>query len=66
MIETLATIDAPHFHAGIVLWDDVVIEAAPIVAYMKKGKWTRTVVREYCKAKGWKVKVVYEMKRSDE
>lgn len=59
--ETLAQISAPHFHAGIVLWDDRVIEVAPIVSYMKR--WSRDRVREYCKSKGWKVSVVYEMQR---
>lgn len=59
MTETLAQINAPHFCAGIVLWDDKVIEAAPIVKYMRK--WSRDQVREYCKSKGWKVSVVYQM-----
>ncbi len=59
--EILASIDAPHFHAGVVLWDDKVIEAAPIVRYMRQ--WTRARVREYCRQKGWKVSVVYEMQR---
>jgi len=63
IIEILACIDAPHFHAGIVLWDERVIEAAPIIGYMKKQKWTRDRVRSYCKEKGWKVSVVYEMQR---
>lgn len=56
MIETLAVIDAPHFYAGIVLRNDVVIEAADIVKYMKR--WPRARVREYCATKGWKVSVV--------
>lgn len=64
MIETLAVIDAPHFYCSIVLWGDRVIEAAPIVGYMKKRKWTRSKVRDYCAEKGWKVTVVYEMERS--
>ena len=67
IIETLAVIDAPHFFAGIVLWDDGhsdrVIEAAPIVGYMKKGRWPRHRVREYCKEKGWKVSVVHQIER---
>ena len=63
MTETLAAIDAPHFFCGIVLWDDRVIEAAPIVGYMKKGKWTRDRVRDYCKSKGWKISVVSETTR---
>lgn len=64
MIETLAQITAPHFCAGIVLWDDTVIEAAPIVLYMKKQKWTRRHVREYCKRKGWTIEVVHELQRT--
>jgi len=62
MIETIAEIDAPHFLCGIVLWDDVVIEAAPIVRKHLKGR-TRAYVREFCKTKGWKVSVVHEIKR---
>lgn len=65
MIEILAVIDAPHFYAGIVLWDDRVIEAADIVHYMKRQKWTRDRVRDYCRKKGWKVSVVYEVERKD-
>lgn len=52
----LAAIDAPHFYAGIVLEDDVVVRAAPIVKYMRG--WTRDKVRAYCQRKGWKVLVV--------
>lgn len=62
MRETLAVIDAPHFYAGIVLWNDKVTEAANIVKYMRK--WDRNRVREYCRSKGWKVSVVYETERS--
>lgn len=58
MIEILAQIKAPHFVACIVLVDDTVTEAAPIVRYMKKGKWTRTMVRDYCLRKGWEIKVI--------
>jgi hypothetical protein len=63
MIEILAQIRAPHFTAGIVLWDDVVVEAAPIVFYMKKQKWTRTKIREHCAKKHWDVSVVWKMER---
>jgi hypothetical protein len=63
MRETLAAIDAPHFYCGIVLFDDRVVEAAPIVKYMAKQKWTRDRVRDYCKAKGWRVFVVNETER---
>lgn len=63
MTEILAAIDAPHFYAGIVLHDGVVIEAADIVAYMKRRRWTRAQVRDYCKQKDWKISVVWEMQR---
>jgi hypothetical protein len=60
--EILAQIRADHFTAGIVLWDGQVIEAAPIVRYMKG--WPRDRVRDYCKQKKWDISVVHEMKRS--
>ena len=66
MIEILAQIRAPkprHFVAGLVLWDDVVVEAAPILNFMKRGTWTRASVREYCEAKGWTVSVIHEVRR---
>lgn len=63
MRETLAQIDAPHFCAGIVLWNDKVVEAADIVRYMKR--WPRDRVREYCAGKGWKVRVVRQTERED-
>jgi hypothetical protein len=63
MQETLACIDAPHFFCGIVLFDDRVVEAAPIVGYMKRGKWTRERVRAYCEMKGWKISVIHQCQR---
>lgn len=66
MIETLAQIESdgkPVFTAGIVLWDDRVIEAAPIVGYMKRRKFTRDQVRNYCAKRGWRVSVVHQMER---
>lgn len=56
--EILAVIDAPHFYAGIILWNDRVVEAADIVKYMRR--WRRETVRDYCQHKGWKISVVYE------
>lgn len=54
--EILAQIDAPHFVAAIVLRGDRVIEAAPIVRFMRG--WDRDRVRDYCRGKGWRVAVV--------
>lgn len=68
MIEILAQIRAPKPHqfiAGLVLWDDTVVEAAPIIGFMKRGRWTRAVVRDYCQRKGWEISVVHEMQRPD-
>ena len=68
MIETLAAIESEHFYAGIVLWGEGdsarVIEAAPVVRYMKIGKWTRHRVREHCKRQGWKVTVIHKLERA--
>jgi len=64
MIEILASIRSDHFTAGIVLWDDKVVEAAPIIGYMKKRKWSRDAVRNYCKAQGWEISVVWRMERA--
>jgi hypothetical protein len=61
--EILAQIRGDKFYAGIVLWNGQVVEAAPIVSYMKRGKWTRERVRDYCKKKGWQISVVHEMQR---
>jgi hypothetical protein len=60
-LEVLAQIKAPHFTAGVVLWNDKVVEAAPIIGYMRKAKWSRDKVREYCESKGWKISVVWKM-----
>lgn len=49
-------IDAPHFYAGIVLRHDRVVVAADIVRYMRG--WPRARVRDYCRAKGWRITVV--------
>lgn len=59
MSELLAQIKATHFTAGIVMTDDVVIEAAPIIKYMRG--WTRAAVRNYCNKKRWKISVVSEL-----
>lgn len=67
MIEILAQIRAEGpkpFTAGIVLWDDKVVEAAPIVRYMKKK--SRDWVRDYCKQRGWSISVVHQMERANQ
>lgn len=61
-IEILAAIDAPHFYAGVVLWDDKVVEAADIVKYMRG--WSRSRVRDYCAQKGWTISVVNQTERT--
>lgn len=66
MKELLAQIKGPGpkgFTAGIVLWDNKVVETAPILGYMKG--WWRDQVREYCKTRNWSVKVVHEIERTD-
>ena len=60
MTEVLAQIRADNFTAGIALRDDRVVEAAPIVKYMKG--WKRDSVRSYCKERRWEISVVSEAK----
>jgi hypothetical protein len=54
--EILVAVDAPHFYAGIVLRDDVVIDAAPIL------RWTlgkrREMLRDYFAQKGWRTRII--------
>jgi len=64
MIEILATVtpkDGPGFSCGIVLWDDKVVETAPVLRFMKG--WKRDRVRTYCEGRGWKVTVVHRLER---
>jgi len=64
MTEMLAQIDAPDtrerkgFNCGIILRDGIVVQAAPIVGYMRRERWTRKRVRDYCQQKGWSVRVI--------
>lgn len=69
MIETLAEVIGKDrrggdFCVGLVLWDDVVVKAAPIVHRLFKGK-SRSFVRAYCRERGWTVTVVHELRRAD-
>lgn len=52
----LVQVTAKHFCAGLMLEDDVVVEAAPILKKClgKRRSWLRTYFAE----QGWKVKVV--------
>lgn len=52
----LAQISAPHFVAGLIFENGVVVETAPILKYM--NGWMRNRVRTYCRQKGWSAKVV--------
>jgi hypothetical protein len=54
----LAQITAPQFCAGLVLVDDVVTTAAPIISYMAEQGWTRDRVRDYCRTRGWSIRIV--------
>lgn len=67
MIEVLAQIegkrrDGTSFTAGIVLQNDVVVEASLDVRYMRR--WSRERVREHCAGQGWQVSVVWQMERA--
>ena len=55
-MKELIRIEAKHFVAGIVIRDKTVIEAAPIVAYMKK--WPAMRAKDYCERRGWRARRV--------
>jgi len=64
VIEILAQVEGTKngkspFSAGIVLQNDKVVEAAPIVRFMKG--WHRDRVRAHCKMLGWKVSVIHRI-----
>lgn len=67
MIEVLAHItgrmrQGASFSAGVVLQDDVVVEAATAVRFMRG--WQRDRVRSHCAGQGWQVSVVWRMERA--
>lgn len=61
LTETIYTIDAPHFNAGIVVnyrfqgmgMQGVVVDTPPILRYMEG--WTIERVATYCRTKKWKL-----------
>jgi hypothetical protein len=65
VIETLAQVRGVYkgkpFTAGLVLWDNRVVEVAPILWRFRKR--TRGEVRASCRELGWSASVVYEMQR---
>lgn len=52
----LVSVDAPHFYAGIVLENDVIVRAAPILKWAigKRRAW----LSDYFRQKGWKAVIV--------
>lgn len=44
-------ISAPHFTAGVVFENDIVVRTAPILHYMRG--WSRAQVEAYCNKKKW-------------
>ena len=53
-VKYVLQVDAPYFCAGLVLLNDVVIDAAPILKYMRH--WSRYQILTYCRFRGWKIK----------
>lgn len=52
----LIYINAPHFFAGLIVQNNKVIEAAPIIKYMRG--WSQHAIKVYCQHKGWEVRRV--------
>lgn len=53
-------ITAPHFCCGIVFRNQIVVEAAPIVKYMKG--WNGAAVEKFLKNKKWRGEIVPAVK----
>jgi len=51
----LLHVDAPHFHAGAIFFNDTCIEAAPILRWCE-GKSYREIA-QYAKRKRWSLRV---------
>ncbi len=51
--EHIIVIQAPHFVAGVCMWDDVGVRAAPILKYMVG--WGFPKIERYVARKGWKL-----------
>lgn len=62
-MKELVRIEAPHFVAGIIIDfdNDKVLNAAPIVKYMKNWTWSRA--SQYCDTRNWKWEILDEQDR---
>jgi len=49
-------ITAPHFCAGIFIWNGTVMDTAPILRYMKG--YSPSWIAGYCTRKGWQIEYV--------
>ena len=54
--ESLHAVDAPYFYCGVIVRHGRVINAAPIVHYLKG--WDRERVQRYAQRRGWQVAAV--------
>lgn len=45
-------VSAPHFVAGLVLQQGIVVQTAPILHYMRG--WSVAKMDRYCQRKGWR------------
>jgi hypothetical protein len=55
-VKVLVRVVAPHFVAGLIMRDDVCVEAAPILRWAL-GK-SRDELRAYFARKGWRASIV--------
>lgn len=52
----LYQIVAPHFVAGIVVKDNIAVQVAPILHYLRG--WPMSSVAAYCEKKAWQINLV--------
>lgn len=59
-MQTLLRISAPHFVAGLVLEQNTwqAVDAAPILWWMVRQRWTWQTIEPYLKRKGWTWEVI--------
>jgi len=56
--DIVISITAPDFCCGLVIRDDVVVRAAPIIGYMARLHWSAARVSAYCRKRGWRFEIV--------
>lgn len=60
----IISITADHFSAGLVLENDEIVQAAPIVYWMLTNRFNKKDIQNYCRRKKWKCEVVTDEQKT--